>query len=218
MNDRPKSYVVIDARAKQVFAPHPPFTMLGVMALDLPCNLWRDFLFFIDEARAAEETGVAERRYRCLRVSLLCLFAHLNAFFDMLIQSRKQDAAFQDYKRREVPSRKSSQDWPRCEHGQFVVLYTDFIKSSQALTLPAIDWSIKPLRNLLAHPNGVRDITVADLYNLDVGALLAAAVSFQSWIVEACKLCSIQYEIDTAGVVSQFTASLTDQPCDPERF
>jgi hypothetical protein len=50
-----------------------------------------------------------------------------------------------------LPTLKASPDWPGSELGQFVVLYSGFVKSVRNKTLPDIDWSIKPLRNLLAH-------------------------------------------------------------------
>jgi hypothetical protein len=63
-------------------------------------------------------------------------------------------------------------------------------------------------------------ITVADLYNLDVDSLLAAAQSFEAWIVEACKLCSVQYEIDTASIALSFVTKLTTNrpPGETQRF
>ena len=218
MSQRPASYIVCDARSKQAFAPTPPFRMLGVMALDLPQDLWGDFTAFVEDARRAEQRGEAEARYHFLRASLLSLFAHLNAFFDMLIASRKQDAAFSDYKRTETAKRKTSPDWPRCEHGQFVVVYTDFARTELQVDLPPIDWSIKPLRNILAHPNGARDVTVADLYNLDVDSLYKAALTFQAWIVGAAKLCSVEYHIDTAKLATDLTEKLTGQRTSAQRF
>lgn len=215
MGNELTSFVVCDARSKRVFAPDQPFAMLGVLALDLPQDLWRDFVFFVEETRDAERRGDAESRYRFLRASLLSLFAYVNAFFDMLIESRKPDEEFQNYKRSEVQKRKTSPDWPRCEHGRFVVVYTDFVRSTQDITLPAIDWSIKPLRNILAHANGARDVTVADLYNLDIGHLLTSALSFQSWIVEATKHCLVEYEIDTAKMASEVATAFNKKTIPP---
>ncbi|MCA1790062.1 MAG: hypothetical protein LC667_09460 [Thioalkalivibrio sp.] len=216
----PSSYVVIDARSRKVFAPEPPFHALGVTALDLPQDLWRDFLFHAEEAKSAEQRGDSERRYRFVRSALLSLFAHLNAFFDMLIESRKSDTAFQAFRKAERPKRRGSPDWPRSEHGEFAVLFTDYAKAACGVSLPAIDWSIRPLRNLLAHPAGTRDVTVADLYNLDVDELLAGARSFERWIIESAKLCAVAYEIDTASLSTQFAATLskTDAPLTAERF
>jgi hypothetical protein len=69
MTELPSSYVIVDGRSKQVFSPDTPFQMLGVIALDLPHDLWRDFLVFMEEARKAEDAGDAEKRYRFLRAS-----------------------------------------------------------------------------------------------------------------------------------------------------
>lgn len=210
MTQLPSSYVVVDGRSKQVFSPNTPFQMLGVIALDLPHDLWRDFLFFMEEARKAEDVGDAEKRYRFLRVSLLCLFAHVNAFFDLLIESLKKDADFRNYKKTAMPKMSTSPDWPGSEHGQFVVLYSSFAKSVHYKTLPDIDWSIKPLRNLLAHPSGARGVTVADLYNLGLDELLAGARSFQSWIVAAGQLCGVAYELDTASMARELGAAISE--------
>lgn len=209
MTELRSSYVVVDGRSKQVFSPDPPFQMLGVIALDLPHDLWRDFLFFMEKARKAEDAGDAEKRYRFLRVSLLCLFAHINAFFDLLIESMKKNGDFRNYKKTALQKLSASPDWPRSEHGQFAVLYSGFAKSVHNKTLPDINWSIKPLRNLLAHPSGARGVTVADLYNLGLDELLAGALSFQSWIMAAGKLCGIAYELDTASMARELGAAIS---------
>jgi hypothetical protein len=209
MTESRSSYVVVDGRSKQIFSPDPPFQMLGVIAIDLPHDLWRDFSFFMEEAKKAEDSGDPEKRYRFLRVSLLCLFAHVDAFFGMIIESVKKDADFRDYKRTATPKLRASPDWPRSEHGQFVVLYSGFMKAVHDKTLPAIDWSIKPLRNLLAHPSGVRGVTVADLYDLALDDLLAAALSFQSWIMAAAQLRGIAYEVDTASMARELGAAIS---------
>jgi len=209
MTELPSSYVVVDGRSKQVFSPDTPFQMLGVIALDLPHDLWRDFLVFMEEARKAEDAGDAEKRYRFLRASLLCLFAHVNAFFDLLIESVKKDADFRNYKSAALSKLKASADWPGSEHGQFVVLYAGFVKSVHNKVLPDINWSIKPLRNLLAHPSGARGVTVADLYDLGLDELLTGAVSFQSWIMAAGQLCGIAYELDTASIARELSAAIS---------
>jgi hypothetical protein len=209
MTELPSSYVVVDGRSKQVFSPDRPFQMLGVIAIDLPHDLWRDFRFFMEEARKAEDAGDAEKRYRFLRVSLLCLFAHVNAFFDLLIESAKKDAEFRSYKKTAMPKLSASSDWPGSEHGQFVVLYSSFTKSVHNKELPDINWSIKPLRNLLAHPSGARGVTVADLYDLGLDELLAGALSFQSWIMAAGQLCGIVCELDTASMARELGATIS---------
>ena len=189
MTELPSSYVVVDGRSKQVFGPDTPFQMLGVIALDLPHDLWRDFLAFIEEARKAEDAGDAEKRYRLLRASLLCLFAHVNAFFDLLTESMKKDTEFRHYKSAALPKLKASQDSPRFRARPIRGPLRGFVKSVHNKALPDINWSVKPLRNLLAHPSGARGVTVADLYNLGLDELLAGAVSFQSWIMAAGQLC-----------------------------
>jgi hypothetical protein len=72
----------------------------------------------------------------------------------------KKDTDFRSYKSAALPKLKASPDWPGSEHGQFVVLYSGFVKSVHNKTLPDFNWSIKPLRNLLAHPSGARGVTV----------------------------------------------------------
>jgi hypothetical protein len=133
----------------------------------------------------------------------------VNAFFDLLIDSMKKDADFRSYKSAALPKLKASPDWPGSEHGQFVILYNGFVKSVQNKTLPDIDWSIKPLRNLLAHPSGARGVTVADLYNLGLDELLAGAFSFQSWIMAAGQMRGIVYELDTASMARELSAAIS---------
>lgn len=220
MSELPDSYVVVDARTKRMFAPDAPFHMLGVIAIDLPSDLWRDFVFFVEEARAAEHRGDAERRYRFIRASLLCLFAHLNAFFDIFIASLKNDSEFQHFKQTETAKRKADANWPRSEHGRFVAIYTEFATTIRHRSLPTIDWSIKALRNLLAHPTGTASVTVADLYNADLADLFAAAQTFQAWIAAVAVLCGIDYELDTAAIAQQFAATVakTEGPINTQRF
>jgi hypothetical protein len=213
-----ESYVVIDARAGKVFAPSPPFTMLGAMALDLPSDLWKDFLCFVENAKKQEREGFGELRYRFMRAALLSLFAHLNAMFDLLIASSKTDVDFQAYRQQEAQKRSRLPDWPKCEHGKYFTLYTEYVMTRYGKDMPKVDWSIKPLRNILAHPAGVRDVTVADLYNLDVDSLLGGAQSFHTWINEACQLCGVAYELDTEGVLKKFISSLAGQDWATQRF
>tara|TARA_B110000908_G_C10196677_1_gene423276 strand:- start:455 stop:1081 length:627 start_codon:yes stop_codon:yes gene_type:complete len=208
----------MDARSGELFVPAPPFNMVGATVLDLPSDLWRDFVFFVEEARKHEHSGRSELRYRFLRAGLLSLFSHLNAMFDMMIKSLKSDADYSDFKSNESKRRANRPDWPRCEHGRFVLLYTDYLKAERCIDLPVIDWSIKPLRNLLAHPSGVRDVTVADLYDLDINSLMRATDSFKAWIMEACEHCNVEYEADTEGILKTLVQSLAGQKSQPERF
>ena len=117
-------------------------------------RLWHDFKFFLGESCKAEDAGDAALRYRYLRAALFSLFAHVNAIFDLLIDSRKSDTDFQDFRRAELPPLKGASGFPRCEHGEFMVLLNRFFAVRQNLQLPKVNFEVKLLRNVLAHPTG----------------------------------------------------------------
>lgn len=203
----PMQALLIDARTKAVYGTPLTPGQLAVVAMDLPDDLWRDFQFFLEHARAAEQSDQSEQRYRFLRAALFCLFAHLNAFFDLLIASRKADKPFQEFRRTELSKLKTKlgTNFPRCEHGEFVVVFSEFLSRHHGRQLPTVDLKVKLLRNILAHPVSRKtDVSVADLYDLDLDQLESAASSLTSWLDDACRWCGVDRRIDTAELVEGF--------------
>ena len=198
--------IVVDARSGMRYTPNPPFTARAVFAVDLPSDLWRDYEFFLCAARDAQDRRNLEMRYRYLRAALFCLFAHFNAFFDLLIDHQKRNnPAFWGTFKGEVKRRSGEANFPRCEHGQFMVVFSDYVSRQNGGTLPTVDLRVKSLRNILAHPVTTKqDVSVDDLYALDIDDLTASANSLSGWIRKACALCAIEWEIDTAAIVENF--------------
>jgi len=179
-------------------------------AIDLSGDTWRDYLHYLAEARQAE-TGSDERgKNRALRGAIANLFAHLDAVVSNLHDRLGRHRDFVAYR-------------PRS--GRFCTL-KDKIDAIQSYTnrclhvgLPALDLSLKPLRDILMHPSinkqgthsDTREpvkLSEVDLFSLSVAEVERCGQQIDKWLSRVCKLHNDVRFHDTRNICREYAAAL----------
>ena len=164
----------------EIEATFGPDGMVKVKAVDLVGDAWHDYLHFLAEARKAESVGDLRATNRALRAALGNLFAHLDGVIGGLYGHMRETSA--DFE----PSRRRGRDASLKDRVSRLKQYAVRRRRSP---LPYLSLRLKPLRDILAHPNitkralgGDDVLSAVDLFELTPTALDEEGNRIADWL------------------------------------
>jgi hypothetical protein len=191
-------------RVEAIMSPSGQTT---VRAIDLVGDTWRDYEYYLEEARKSESLGDLHATNRALRAALQNLIAHLDGVVTGLHQKLlKTEEDFRS---------------PRLEEGKQPTLkgrVQDLRRHAYQQmneSLPSFRPHLKLLRDILAHPRITRpiedektnetiELSEIDLFNLTVKDLSLEGQRISRWLDRLCKIYKYTRIHDTEKICEQF--------------
>ncbi len=170
-----------------------------IAAYCLKTDIWHDYLTFKEDAKQAISRNDLRNANRYLRVSVLCLFSHLEAVVNDIVN------------RKSIPE----------IYGSRLCDRTKSIRSEAEKfgRVPYLNFRLeKMLRDLVAHPGVTKDFVQNDetetldsasvFEKLDLQTLEALERKISPWIDTVCRLLNVERFSDTAKIVGEFSGKL----------
>jgi hypothetical protein len=158
---------------------------LSVRAVDLVGDSWFEYLEHLQEAQQFERSNNTYKRNRALRSALLSLISHLDGVVSGLCNTlEKEDSRFKLL---------SKTGRATCTLKDKMLYLKDYVLQKKQKRLPYINLELKPLRDILVHPNvtkrhfntkkkGYEEIDQSNLFDVSFTELHAAGKMVDRWL------------------------------------
>lgn len=205
--------VIINARTlKASVSLDAPNEGTAVFAVDLIGDTWDDFGYFIAQAAHYEKAQQLRLRNRYVRVAIAAVFTHFDGVVSDLFDILRKEVTFGPY----LPHRPDF-----CSLKAKVGSIEHFLRTTRAITLPAMDLGMKLLRDIVNHPSITKDSrsddatdTIqydgADVYGIDINDLTATGAAINRWLSAACVAIGYERFRDTKALAENLMRGIVE--------